>query len=255
MDGQQRHDVTTEPVGDPFRRAVLRGIGGMGRATPFAARWAHAAAHDATPSAVTTSRADLDSLTPEVSAMSRIRWLVLAMAVLVGITPVMASPGFVGAEPNPNQPIVLPVDDTFPAPRLTAACGFAVTAHVFGTVTIVSTPAGVYIEQIRFQHVFSGPGGSVAYNRVESVKITTTTSPDGTLVETITATGTLPYHSVVPGHGSIANNSGREVVQITWQYDEELGEYVPVDFQVLFDAGPNNELTDADFVVICDELA
>ena len=195
------------------------------------------------------------SLTSEGSAMSRVRWLLLAMAVLVGITPVMASPGFVGAEPNPNQPIVLPVDDTFPAPRLTAACGFAVTAHVFGTFTVKVLPTGVELWRIDYQHVFSGPGGSVTYSHVENVKVTVTTSPDGTRVETITATGTLLYHSVLPGHGSIANNSGREVFQITYQYDQELKEWVEVDFQVLFDAGPNDELTDEEFAVICEQLA
>ncbi len=186
--------------------------------------------------------------------MSRTRWRLLAM-ILLGITPVLAFPGFVGAEPHPNKPIVLPVDETFPAPNLTRRCGFPVTAHVFGTVTIVSTPGGVYLERIRFEHVFTGPGGSLTVNRVENVKVTTTTSPDGTLVDTITATGTLMYHFVVPGHGSIANNSGREVFQITYQYDEELGEYVEADFQVPFDAGPNNGLTDAEFAVICEALA
>ncbi len=40
-----------------------------------------------------------------------------------------------------------------------------------------------------------------------------------------------------------------------WQYDEELDDYVPVDFHVLFDAGPNDELTDADVAVICERLA
>jgi hypothetical protein len=95
----------------------------------------------------------------------------------------------------------------------------------------------------------------VTFNHVENVKFTTTISPDGTLVETVTATGTLLYHNVVPGHGAIGNNSGREVFQLTWQYDEELGEYVEVDFQVLFDAGPNDELTDAEFAVICAQLA
>jgi hypothetical protein len=56
-------------------------------------------------------------------------------------------------------------------------------------------------------------------------------------------------------HSAIGNNSGREILQFTWQYDDELGEHVLVDFQVLFDAGPNNELNDADFAVICEELA
>jgi hypothetical protein len=186
--------------------------------------------------------------------MSRTRYLLLAMALLVAIVPLVASPGTVGAAPGPNKPIVLPVDETFPAPRLTNRCGFGVTAHVFGTFTFKVLPNGVELDRIRYQHVFSGPGGSVAFNHVEDVKYTATTSPDGTLVETVTATGTLLYHAVVPGHGAIDNNSGREIFQFTWRYDEELGDYV-VDEVVLFDAGPNNESSDADYAVICAELA
>jgi hypothetical protein len=190
-------------------------------------------------------------------AQKSTRFLVLAfiMALLVGMTALMAFSGTVGAVPGPNKPIVLPVDETFPAPNLTNRCGFDVTAHVFGTFTVKVLPSGVEIDRIRYQHVFSGPGGSVAYNHVENIKFTAITSPDGTLVETIAATGTLLYHSVVPGHGSIGNNNGREILQFTWQYDEELGEYVEVDFQVLFDSGPNDEFTDADFAVVCAELA
>jgi hypothetical protein len=187
--------------------------------------------------------------------MSRTRWLVLAMALLIGITPLMAPPGTGGAAPGPNQPVVFPVDETFPAPNLTNRCGVAVTAHVFGTFTVKLLPGGVEIWRIRYQHVFSGPGGSLTVNHIENVKFTATTSPDGTLVETVTATGTLLYHNVLPGHGSIGNNSGREILRFTWQYDEELGEFVLVEFQVLFDAGPNNEVSDAEFAVICEELA
>jgi hypothetical protein len=51
MDGQRHHDTTTELEGEPSRRAVLRGIGGMSLAALFAARWAPAAAQDATPGA------------------------------------------------------------------------------------------------------------------------------------------------------------------------------------------------------------
>ena len=187
--------------------------------------------------------------------MLRTRWLLLAAAFLVGMTSLTASAGTVGAAPNPNKPVVFPVDETFPAPNLTNRCGFDVTAHVFGTFTVKLLPNGVEIDRIRYQHVFTGPGGSLTSNHVENVKFTSTTSPDGTLVETVTATGTLLYHIVVPGHGSIVNNSGREVFQVTWQYDEELGEYVEVDFQVLFDSGPNSEADDADYAVMCGELA
>ena len=199
----------------------------------------------------------LRSLSPEVSAMSRTRWRLLALALLVGIVPVLASPGSVGAEPGPYKPIVLPVDETFLAPNLTRHCGVDVWVHLFGTETVSLRPSGAESYQLRLTYVFSGPGGSQTLKRIENGTITTTTSPDGTLVETITVTGQLPspLHQVVPGHGSLSNNSGREVVQITYQYDEELGEYVETDFQVLFDAGPNDELTDADFAVICEQLA
>jgi hypothetical protein len=59
----------------------------------------------------------------------------------------------------------------------------------------------------------------------------------------------------VPGHGTIGNNSGREILEFTWQYDERSGEYVELDFQVLSDAGPNNALSDADFALLCQQLA
>ena len=65
------------------------------------------------------------------------------------------------------------------------------------------------------------------------------------------------YHLVVPGHGSIVNNSGREILLLTWQYDAALDDYVLVDEQVLFDAGPNDDIDDiddADFAVICEVL-
>ena len=187
--------------------------------------------------------------------MSRTRWLMLALALLIGVTPLLAFSGAVGAEPNPNKPVVFAVDETFAATNLTNHCGVEVWAHVFGTFTVKVLPSGVEHWRIRYDHVFSGPGGSFSVNHIENVKFSSITSPDGTLVDTVTATGTLLYHPVVPGHGSIGNNSGREIIQITWQYDEELGEYVEVDFQVLKDSGPNDELGDEYFAVVCEILA
>jgi hypothetical protein len=49
MDRHRRDDATTEAGGEPSRRAVLRGIGGIGLAALLAARWRPAAAQDATP--------------------------------------------------------------------------------------------------------------------------------------------------------------------------------------------------------------
>lgn len=187
--------------------------------------------------------------------MSFARSFLLAVTLVVGLIPVLGSLGSAGAAPNPNKPVEFPVDDTFPAPNSTRRCGFAVTAHVVGTFTVKLLPRGVELVRVRYDHIFTGPGGSISVNHVENLKVSTTLSPDGTKIETVTATGTLLYHTVVPGHGSIANNSGREVFQITYQYDVALGEYVEVDFQVFFDSGPNDELSDADWAVFCEQLA
>ena len=183
--------------------------------------------------------------------MPRTRWLLLALALLLGLTPLLATPRLVGAQSSPYKPTVIPVDVTFEAPFLTSFCGFSVMVHVTGTLTIATRPGGVGFEQLRFQYEFTGPGGSRTIKVIENYKYTTVASPDGTLVETLTITGRLRYHNIVPGLGSISGNSGREVLLITYEYDEELGEYVEVEVQVLFDAGLNDEPTDADFEIIC----
>jgi hypothetical protein len=190
--------------------------------------------------------------------MLRTRWILLAIACLAAITPLVTSSGTVAAAPGPksNKPTVLYFDDTFEAPNLTRECGFPVTAHFVGTISVSVHPNGVQIERVNFRRNFIGPVNSLTVVDVGVDKITQTVSPDGNMVVlSITTTGSLPYHQVVPGHGSIGNNSGHEILQITLEWDEELGEYVEVDFQVLFDAGPNDELTDEDFAVICDYLA
>jgi hypothetical protein len=187
-------------------------------------------------------------------ARSARRWLLLAMAVLAGMMPLMASPGTAGAAQNPNKPVVEEVDVTFPAPNLTSRCGFDVWAHVYGTFTFKVTPNGVEHQRIRYQHTFSGPGGSVTANHVENVTFTSTMSSDGTVVDTFTVTGTLLYHLVIPGYGSIANNSGREVFQLTWQWDEASGGWELIDEQIFPDSGPNDGFSDADYAVICAQL-
>src|SRR4051794_38489991 len=98
--------------------------------------------------------------------MSRSRWFLLVLALLFGMTPLLASPGSVGAAPNPHKPIVLAVDDTFIAPNLTAHCGFDVTAHVVGTFTFKVKSSGVELDRYRLQYVFTGPGGSQAVHRI-----------------------------------------------------------------------------------------
>jgi len=189
--------------------------------------------------------------------MSRTRWLLLAMVFLAGLTPLMAAPGSVRAAPGPNsnKPTVIYIDDTFLAPNLTSQCGFDVWAHFVGTITTSVRRDGLLIDRVNLRRIFTGPGGSLTVVDVGVNKITETISADGTtVVITVTAAGSLPYHQVVPGHGSVVNNSGREIVQITLEWDEAAGEYVEVDFQVLSDSGPNDELSAADYALICEQL-
>ncbi len=190
--------------------------------------------------------------------MFRTRWLLLALVFFAGLTPLIAAPGSVGAAPgpNPNKPTVIDIDSTFLAPNLTFQCGFDVWAHFVGTIKTKVHRNGVLIERVNLRRIFTGPGDSLTAVDAGVNKVTETISPDGTtVVLTITSNGSLPYHFVVPGHGSVGNNSGHEIIQITLEWDEASGEYVEVDFQVLFDAGPNDELSQADYAVICDYLA
>jgi hypothetical protein len=112
------------------------------------------------------------------------------------------------------------------------------------------------IERINVRWIFSGPGGSQTVVDVGVDKATETISPDGsTVVVTVWSSGSLQFHQVVPGSGSIVNNSDHEIVQITLEWDEASGDYVEVDFQVMFDAGPNDDVSGADFDLICEQLA
>jgi hypothetical protein len=100
----------------------------------------------------------------------------------------------------------------------------------------------------------------VTVNRTENIRFSLTILDDGTEVEDLTITGTLMYHMVIPGYGSLANNSGREILQFTWQWDEGEGEgddgaWILIEEQVFFDTGPNNELSDAEFAIICAQIA
>jgi hypothetical protein len=170
----------------------------------------------------------------------------------------MASSGTVAAAPEAksNKPTVIYIDDTFEAPNLTRECGFSVTAHFVGTIRVSVQHNGVQIERVNLRRIFTGPVNSLTVIDTGVDKITETVSSDGsTVVLEITSNGSLPYHQVVPGSGSVVNNAGHEVIQVTLQRDEATGDYVEVDSQVLVDAGPNDEITDEDFTVICDYLA
>jgi hypothetical protein len=195
----------------------------------------------------------------EVFAMSRTRWFLLALTCLIGITPLIASPGSVGAAPGPkpNKPIVLSIDDLFLAPNLTDNCGFDVWAHFVGTIKTSWRRSGIQVDQYHIERTYTGPSGnSLRQMDTGPSTISEWVSEDGqTIVLSITNSGQIPHHMVVPGYGSIANNSGHEVLQITLQWDATVGGYVEVDFQVLLDAGQSDDLTADEWTAVCNYLA
>ena len=187
--------------------------------------------------------------------MLRGRLVLFAMVFLAAMTSIAGFAGNAAArsDPNPNKPVVEIIDLTFKASTLTARCGFDVWVTVYGTATSKFQSNGVLMEHYRYDHTFTGPGGSFTVNHTENVKYTAVVLEDGSMVETIRATRTLLYHNVVPGYGAIANNSGHEAIQFTWVWNG--GAYVLADIQVLFDSGSNNGLSDEDFQVLCGLLA
>lgn len=177
------------------------------------------------------------------------------VTVLVVLPSLLVVPvGAVAAQGNPNAPYREEVDVSFAAPNLTRECGFPVTAHVYGTLTIKAHPSRADRVQVRYMHAFGGPGGSVSVNRVENAWITITVLENGTEIEYLTATGQLMYHNVLPGVGSIGNNSGREVFEVTWRYDEETGKWIEVGFESYHDSGPNNGFSDDEWKLLCSKL-
>ena len=188
--------------------------------------------------------------------MLRGRLVFFAMVFLAAMTSVAGFAGNASArsDPNPNQPVVETVDVTFPAPTMSAQCGFDVSVNVYGTFTLQFLNNGAVRAQFRYDHMFIGPGGNFSVNHTENILDTVVVLTDGSMVQTIRATGNLLYHTVVPGYGTIGNNSGNETIQFTSVWNETTEEYELVDVQ-FFDAGPNNELSDEDFQVLCGLLA
>ena len=188
--------------------------------------------------------------------MLRRRLVLFAMVCLAVMTSVAGFAGNAAArsDPNPNKPVVEIVDVTFPAPTMSAQCGFDVSVNVYGTFTAKVLNNGVLRLQFHYDHTFIGPGGTFSVNHTENIRDMTVVLEDGSMVQTIRATGNLLYHTVVPGYGTIGNNSGNETIQFTSVWNETTEEYELVDVQ-FFDAGPNNELSDEDFQVLCGLLA
>jgi hypothetical protein len=174
------------------------------------------------------------------------------VVALVALVTLALTVGQAAASVPTGKPITIPIDDTFVAPRLTANCGFEVTQHITGTIRVTEDPdTGAFLTRIALKRTFSGPGGSLTFPDVGLDKLLSRTIDGDILVDVIASSGVLPFRFVIPGHGIIAANIGRDVVSIT--VDLSTGE--ELDFVILEDAGLNLEFTDEDVAIICDYLA
>ena len=110
------------------------------------------------------------------------------------------------AEPT-HQSIAM--SQTFPAPVLSGACGFAVTGHLEGTMTVTDLVdrQGNFVREITLFHLVQsfGANGHVITGRT-SQQITTATRPDGSLTVAFMGTDSL---FTLPGSGPVIGSAGR----------------------------------------------
>jgi hypothetical protein len=174
------------------------------------------------------------------------------VVTLVALVMLALAVGQAAASVPTGKPITIPIDDTFVAPNLTANCGFEVTLHEYGTIRVTEDPeTGAFLARVALKRTFSGPGGSLTFPVVGLDKLLSRTIDGNILVDVVASSGVNAVRWVIPGHGIVVANIGRDVVRIT--VDLSTGE--ELDFVVLEDAGLNLDLTDEALAIICDYLA
>ena len=158
---------------------------------------------------------------------------------------------FGSAQAAPPQFEVFDVNDVFVDEFLTEGCGFEVIHTVTGRIKVSADQDGFFIARFALKHTVTGPGGSLTWPDVGIDKLLSVTDDGVTRVETIAATGVLGIRIVVPGHGVVEANTGREIRVITFDLvNEEI-----IAFQVLFDKGNSEPFDEGDMAIICGALA
>lgn len=176
--------------------------------------------------------------------MSRTR---IAIAVLALFGALLALPGGALAA----KPQTIAVDDAVVDDFLTDACGFEVLHTVAGTIRVSEDAQGFVLARFSLKHTLTGPGGSLAFPDVGIDKLLAVDADSGTRVETVLATGVLGIRIVVPGHGVVAANTGREIRVFT--IDPATGEVT--DFRLEADTGLDRQLDAAGLAAVCAALA
>jgi hypothetical protein len=162
------------------------------------------------------------------------RFLVIGAASLV-LSVLVALTFVVVATVNAMAPIqqVFDVDDTHPAPGLSAACGFPVLIHEQGWIRdrFHTDNAGNFVmESLTFEHY--------RVSVINAQSGVTYASPQTGLIKftpTFTSSSGVITNFVVPGGGKVLIDAGRFVVDADGNLSFEVGihEYLEGDFQAL----------------------
>ncbi len=134
------------------------------------------------------------------------------------------------------------INETFPAPMLTGACGFQVTGHIEGTLTVTTfvNQSGDFIREIDSYHLvntFTANGYTLTGRTSQQIQVTLL--EDGSYTVAFNGADTVLRS---PGAGVVLGNVGR--LNLLFSADNEL-------LEVLQEAGQNFQNTEA----ICAALA
>ncbi len=134
------------------------------------------------------------------------------------------------------------INETFPAPMLTGACGSQVTGHIEGTLTITTfvNHSGDFVREIDSYHLvntFTANGHTLTGRTSQQIQVTLL--EDGSYTVAFNGTDTV---LTLPGAGVVFGNVGR--LNLLFSADNEL-------LEVLQETGQSFQNTEA----ICAALA
>jgi hypothetical protein len=173
----------------------------------------------------------------EQPARRRARWIAAAGALLSAV--LLTS---LPAEATSASRQQVPIDQTFPAPVLSRACGFQITGHLEGTMTVTdfTDSDGTFLREVtpfRLTQIFAANNQVITGHT--SQHIATAIQRDGTFTVAFTGNDSL---FTLPGSGPVIGSAGRLVM--LFSADNEL-------LDISQETGP----TFADPTAVCSALA
>jgi hypothetical protein len=148
-----------------------------------------------------------------LAAQLRLVAVVVLPAFLVALS------GTNGYATSPTTETIL-ISQTFPAKALTASCGFAVTGHIEGSLTVKTfvDQSGNFAREIDSYHLvntFTANGHTITGRTSQQIQVTLLS--DGSYTVAFNGTDTV---MTLPGEGVVFGNVGR--LELLFSADNEL---------------------------------